>query len=131
MHNDVIEVDHRDIEAEKFVHRVVRHRRGGAQAEEEIFCLGEQVNRTIDCGNIQICLYCIQAGHDRFEDLAGIGIDAVVFLNVTVYVGRAVSQALGEVQFEIGKAFGIKAAAKRLTVGSLTSAMRASVAMLE
>ena len=110
-HDDVVEAHHRDVEAEELVLGIAGDGGGGPKAEEaDLLGLGQDVDAAIDGRDVQAVLGGIEAGHGGFEDLGGIGIGPVFRLHVAVHIGRAVGQALGQMQFEIGKALGIEPA---------------------
>ncbi len=112
-HDDVIKAHYRDVEAEEFVLGIAGDGRRGAKAEEaDLLGLGQDIDAAIDGWDIQAVFGRIQAGHGGFEDLGGIGIGAVFRLYVTVHIGCTIGQALGQVQFEIGKTLGIETTTK-------------------
>lgn len=107
-------------------------RRRGAKTEEgDLLRLGKQVHRPVNRGNIQTGFHMLQTGHRRFKNFAGIGVNTIIFFDVAIHIRCAIRQTLRQMQFKIRKAFGFKTAAKRLTVGSLTTAILARVAILE
>lgn len=58
-----------------------------------------------------------QPGHGGLEDFAGVRLHRIVFFHVAIHIRRAVGQTLRQMQFKIGKAFGIQPAAEAVNRG--------------
>ena len=110
-HDDVVEADHWDVEAEKFVQGIVSHGGGGSETEEGYFLrLGQQVDAAIDHGGVEAVLGHIQTGDGGFEYFRGVGIRTIVFFDVQVYIGSAIGQALSQMQLEVREPLGVQTA---------------------